>query len=303
MRNIAELRSVSIGPIAAEILRHAHELDVIAVFERSFYLMAPDGIICVALDVLGPGPINVLITPMSGAQPWTGGLPAETKAVTSAGRLTVGSAFTIDLATARRWQPPPWPAVSKGALERGPPEVRRLALPLLPHDGLAPLVLSSSVAPIRSLTMEAATGIVTELQRSLPRDLSTGNWSANALRSATLLVGLGPGLTPSGDDVLGGMMLALSALGQSDLRDALWQTIGAELDDLTVPISAMHLSAAADGFGTEAMHRMIGAVVAGNVAEIAALLPGMSDIGATSGWDALAGAVLTLDAWNGRPDA
>ena len=98
-------------------------------------------------------------------------------------------------------------------------------------------------------------------------------------------------------------MLALSALGQSDLRDALWQTIGAELDDLTVPISAMHLSAAADGLGTEAMHRMIGAVVAGDVAEIAALLPGMSDIGATSGWDALAGAVLTLDAWSGRPDA
>ena len=299
MRRLVELRATSIGPIAAGILRHAHELDVIAVFERSFYLMAPHGIVCVALDALGPGPINVLIAPAPGAQPWTGGLPAETKAMTSAGKLTVGGAFTIDLAPAQPWAPPPWPIVSAEALRRGLDELRRIAPPLLPGDGLAPLVFG--VPSKRTATMEAAASLVADLVRTLPGDLATGVWSVEALRSATLLIGLGPGLTPSGDDLLGGMMLSLTALGLDDMRDALWDAIGPELDDLTVPISAMHLSAAADGLGAEVMHNMIGAIVAGESQRVGALLPAVAELGATSGWDALAGVAIVLEARRSRP--
>lgn len=90
------------------------------------------------------------------------------------------------------------------------------------------------------------------------------------------------------------MMLALSALGRDGLRDALWQSIGTELDDLTVPISAMHLAAAADGLGAAAMHEMIAAVVAGDTARIATLTPAINAFGATSGWDAMAGVALAL---------
>ncbi len=296
MRKLAELRAVSLGPVAAEVLRNAAQLDVIAVFERSFYLMAPNGIVCVALEALGPGPINVLMTPLAGLQPWTGGLPAETKAVTSADRLTVGTAFTIDLATATPWEPPPWAAVSAAAAARGVAEVLRLAPLYLPADGLAALIFAPGHKVARTLTAEAASGLIADLLRTLPTDLTRGAWSEAALRSATLLVGLGPGLTPSGDDLLGGMMLALSATGRADMRDALWQTIGAELDDLTVPISAMHLAATADGLGAQAMHEIINALLAGNAGHIGALLPTMNAIGATSGWDALAGAVMVLAA-------
>lgn len=303
MRKLAELRSVSIGPVAAEILRNATQLDVIAVFERSFYLMAPNGIVCVALDALGPGPINILITPHAGPQPWTGGLPAETKAVTSAGRLTVGSAFTVDLATAKPWVPPTWPAVFDEAIAHGVADVMRLVPTFIPSDGLAALVFAPDHKAARTATAEAATGLIDVLKRALPRDLARGKWGADTLRAATLLVGLGPGLTPSGDDLLGGMMLALSTLGRDEMRDALWQAIGAELDDLTVPISAMHLSAAADGLGAQAMHEMIGAVVTGDAARILALLPSLNAIGATSGWDALAGVIMTLDAWRRQAGA
>jgi Protein of unknown function (DUF2877) len=296
MRKLAEVRAVSIGPIASDILRNATSLDVTAVFERSFYLMAPNGIVCVALEALGPGPINILIMPNSGPQPWTGGLPAETKAVTSAGRLTVGTAFTIDLATAQPWQPPAWPHFDAAALASGLAQVKQLAPTLLPNDGLASLVLAPRHKAQRTSTAEAAAELVADLARVLPQDIASGAWSADAQRAAILLVGLGPGLTPSGDDLLGGMMLALSALGRDTMRDTLWQIIGGELDDLTVPISAMHLSAAADGLGTQAMHEMIGAVLAGDAARITKLLPTMSTIGATSGWDALAGAMLVLNA-------
>lgn len=296
MRKLPDLRATSIGPIAAEVLRHASELDLLAVFERSFYLMAPQGIVCIGLRDLGAGPINVLIEPLAGAQPWTGGLPAETKAITSAGRLTVGTAFTIDLATAAPWLPPPWPRVSTDAIARGVASALKLAPDMLPKDGLAPLVLLSGRPSPRTPTAEAASGLIADLRRVMPADLQRGAWSEDAVRSATLLVGLGPGLTPSGDDLLGGMMLALTALGRDHLRDALWDAISGELDDLTVPISAMHLSAAADGLGAEAMHETLGAVVAGNSDEIAHRLPALGAIGATSGWDALAGAMLVFAA-------
>jgi Protein of unknown function (DUF2877) len=166
----------------------------------------------------------------------------------------------------------------------------------VPDDGLAALVLAPGHKAARTLTAEAAAGLLADLTRELPANLKRGAWSDNALRAATLLVGLGPGLTPSGDDLLGGMMLALSAIGRNEMRDALWLTVGAELDDLTVPISAMHLSAAADGLGAQAMHEMIGAVASGDVAQIAALLPTMNAIGATSGWDALAGVMMVMRA-------
>jgi hypothetical protein len=180
MRSLPELRAVGIGPIAAEVLRHATTLDVIAVFERSFYLMAPNGIVCIALEALGAGPINVLITPLAGqrggAQPWTGGLPAETKAVTSAGRLTVGSAFTIDLATAKPWQAPAWPSVDGVAVARGVAEVVRLAPGVLPGDGLAALVLAPGHKGAHTLTAEAASSLVLDLTRVLAADLNTARW-------------------------------------------------------------------------------------------------------------------------------
>ncbi|MFX8976555.1 DUF2877 domain-containing protein, partial [Acinetobacter baumannii] len=39
------------------------------------------------------------------------------------------------------------------------------------------------------------------------------------------LIGLGPGLTPSGDDLVGGALIALAELDLPNIRDVLWSTI------------------------------------------------------------------------------
>ena len=110
------------------------------------------------------------------------------------------------------------------------------------------------------------------------------------------LIGLGPGLTPSGDDLLGGALVALHLLGRIDLRDALWQKVREPALADANAISRAHLTAAAQGLGGAALHAVLNDVLTGTTAALPRRLAAVEAIGHTSGWDALAGAVLVLRA-------
>jgi hypothetical protein len=104
------------------------------------------------------------------------------------------------------------------------------------------------------------------------------------------LVGLGPGLTPSGDDFLIGALAMLDALERTNIHAALGSAVIAAADR-TSPLSASFLRAAAAGHVGENLHTMVAAVLTGNAdAAVAAA----ARIGHTSGWDALAGAIVTV---------
>ena len=104
------------------------------------------------------------------------------------------------------------------------------------------------------------------------------------------LIGLGPGLTPSGDDFLSGALALLDALGIPQLHARLGHAV-IDAAGLTSPLSACFLRAAADRHIGEYLHRAVASLVAGDVdAAIAAA----RRIGHSSGWDMLAGAATTL---------
>ena len=111
------------------------------------------------------------------------------------------------------------------------------------------------------------------------------------------LVGLGPGLTPSGDDLLGGILIALQALGRRDAVHMLWPTVSRCVAETENSISAAHLAAAAEGLGSAAVHAVFHDLVRGNGGALADRLDAIGRIGHTSGWDALAGVVTVLRAW------
>ena len=160
--------------------------------------------------------------------------------------------------------------------------------------GLAPLVFGS-VASTRNRTAVAAASIVQAFRSSLAASLSRPTPTAELVSSATLLIGLGDGLTPSGDDFLGGVFLALSAMQHGALRDALWAAIEPELEALTVEISAAHLAGAADGLGAAAIHDLLAAILGGDGVAVAAAVPTLAEIGHTSGFDTFAGIAVALD--------
>jgi len=122
-------------------------------------------------------------------------------------------------------------------------------------------------------------------------------WLCGAGKPDDALIGLGPGLTPAGDDFVGGAMIALRAGGEAELADqvAAWALPLAETR--TGRISRAHLACAARGEGHEALHALLAAPEGSTRFEES--LARLARIGHTSGLDAAAGALLALAARRG----
>ena len=284
------------GAIAREVLGDDGEVRVLAVFERTFYLACPHGIVCVGPPDLVAGPINVAT---ADERTWASlALAVDDEGEIAAGMATVGDTLAIDVASGATWHPSPFPAFAPQAASRGVAAVRDAVAAECPSDGLASLVFFPT-ARRASTGIDAASAAaqpVAQLRDTLPSVLRSGRWNAAALRAATLLIGLGPGFTPSGDDLVGGLMLALTASGRAPLRNDLWHALRPELDDLTTPPSAMHLSAAADGMAAEPIHHLLDDILSGGTAALGDRLAAVTRLGHTSGWDIAAGMILGLEA-------
>lgn len=293
----AAIPLVRCGAIAREVLADAGETRVIASFERSFYLACPRGIVCIGTPGIGAGPIQAEVSLPEGMTWATLGIMPEARGETSGDVTAIGDGLLLDIATGSTWLPPPMPDFEAMRVRRGTIALRNHARAGLPDEGFARLIFGDPVAE-RDLSamMKAARGPLDDLQGALRPSLDGDTWRAEAVQAATLLVGLGPGFTPSGDDVLGGLLLALTSAGRIGLRDALWQALEPELDALTVPASAMHLSAAADGMAGEPVHLLLNAILRDDVESLPAHLQRVAAIGHTSGWDCLAGLVMGLEA-------
>jgi Protein of unknown function (DUF2877) len=173
--------------------------------------------------------------------------------------------------------------------------LRQLEPSFWPSEGFSRLVIAGR-PDVSDRSARAAQPIITDLTRLLPKAMTTGDASPELVRAATLLVGLGPGLTPSGDDFLGGLFLSLSALGQTELRDGLWDALAPEMDLLTTGLSGAHVAAAADGLASDQVHKALNAILANDAAELPAHIAILRGIGHCSGCDTLAGIMTGLDA-------
>lgn len=91
-------------------------------------------------------------------------------------------------------------------------------------------------------------------------------------------------------------MITLHALGKKRLAGTLAHAVLDLARLRTNEISRAHLACAAEGQGAEALHRAISALCLRDAPEPVRSLERMALIGATSGWDALAGVFLVLKA-------
>src|SRR4029079_8289987 len=117
------------------------------------------------------------------------------------------------------------------------------------------------------------------------------------------LLGLGPGLTPSGDDLLGGALIALRFLQLDQLWAELWAIIASQMDARTHPISRAHLRAAAEGHCAPSLTAFLRAVTTRNIANLLDAIQGVTKLGHTSGWDILAGMVVVLRSFSRKIQA
>jgi uncharacterized protein DUF2877 len=115
----------------------------------------------------------------------------------------------------------------------------------------------------------------------------------SAAEVATGLIGLGPGLTPSGDDTLVGIEAALHAL-DSPAAGFLAPAMG-DVGDRTTELAATLLRHASAGEFAERLHTLLAALLGSDDATIASAIDRAADWGATSGTDCLLGVLIGLD--------
>lgn len=105
---------------------------------------------------------------------------------------------------------------------------------------------------------------------------------------------MGGGLTPAGDDLIGGALIALRAVGKKGIANRLAKWALRLARSGTNRISFAHLACAASGQGHEALHQALAAILAGR-RSLGKELSALKRIGHSSGMDALSGARLALD--------
>jgi hypothetical protein len=113
-----------------------------------------------------------------------------------------------------------------------------------------------------------------------------------AFKPAHALLGLGPGLTPSGDDLVGALLFARRMLRDARAWDATATKLVEAARTRTHAISAALLADLAAGHGHAALHRVAAALAAG--ADPLPAARELTAIGAASGWEMLAGLLIGL---------
>lgn len=281
------VRVTEIGGKAADALARARgTARVLAVLSGSVYLVADGQIVWLG----GPGSTlhpRAMLAPAPAA--------------------VVGDALRVDATHARSWRPPPLALgpSSADSIAAGCRRLRGSLSAVGAPDGLA--VLLGDLAPEGRATPTSPEGrrgsrsIHAELlERAAPgvhalaAACAAGD-APSAAEAALGLLGLGPGLTPAGDDFVGGAFFAralLTAAGTGD-REA-WRASAIALRSragaLTHPISAALLGDLLEGESHAPIHDLARGLAAGSRwPDVLDAARRLTRIGHSSGWDILGG--------------
>jgi hypothetical protein len=228
---------------------------------------------------------------------WLGGVraPLHPRAILSATPVAADTdEIRIEVDGLSPWRPAPvaLDAAARATLaERGATVAQRVA-GLAAPGGFGALLTGGRPAFPLDGAADLALALAHACARDDPDDVTD---------VALALLGLGGGLTPSGDDYVGGVLFirTLTALGDRPGWRRLADAVVAAAPARTHPISAALLADLADGLGWAPLHDLIAALATGDdaAAEIAAR--SLVRLGHTSGWDLLAGVIAGLGALPG----
>jgi hypothetical protein len=289
---------VALGSAARRVLAEGGEGKVLAVFRRAFYLEGRGGLICLGPLSLGAGPLNLLCAK------WRPGEVAPGMLARLSGaeiRLAGGAVFS--LSAANDWGPPQPCDWHVADLRRGLTGLARAAARRAPREGLGRLIPTLADGGRPAAADDTASPL---LRRGAEGASALAEWLARDARlpppdRARVLIGLGPGLTPSGDDLIAGALVALRAFLRPDAAEQLGAWALRLAATWTGAISRAHLAAAGAGEGSEQLHRVLAAICTAPEVGLESELDAVDRIGHCSGWDALAGVALAGAAVAARP--
>jgi hypothetical protein len=245
---------------------------------------------------LAPNGVQVTLTP--GITMLALGLAPGQPAWWQADRIDLpGAGLTLGLSGATVWDARFAPAggLTAARLARGVRELRRVVLDAAPEAPLTALLGPAAPGPPGSPLVSRLRGPLHDLV--LGAVLGEPGRVAAAARE---IAGLGPGLTPSGDDVLIGFLAGLVPGGlavglAAGHRHVVTALVGAAGPRMSV-LGRVWLHHAARGEVAEPLHRLLGAMLGPSPAALAPAAAPLLALGATSGPDLAVGLLAGLDA-------
>ncbi|MCW5878010.1 MAG: DUF2877 domain-containing protein [Anaerolineales bacterium] len=286
------LRASSIAPRAKAWLAGTQQAYVLHSFERAINLVNQEGdVLTIADEGLGHGPFSLLIEDQ---------LPQDihigSKLLVFENGLWLGD-WLVDAEDAKLWQPTPdWTSIrSLSDLDWASQALAELLRQHATAESFAHLVvnpLGRSALPGR--IQQAAEQRIPLLFAAV-RDGDNGQ----AAQAAKGLAGLGPGLTPAGDDLLLGALFACWARLPSENARLLSQAIVSAAAPRTHQLSAAWLSAGAAGEAPAVWHELFEAIAKEDAVSLGEMAMRILPTGHSSGADALAGFSGVLQALHG----
>ncbi len=304
MRN-QRVKALSISrPVFDRVSRDGLTGRVLANYHRACNLVTSAGeIIALVGPAIGNGPLNVVIEGSGVFEHVETGWPA----VFSDDQLALGDSLVVLLGSARLWSP----EVNWGCLTtqriRLKDNLAALCSWLSQNyttNGLPGLVLGEEAKGCEDKTRSPQNRAFLTMAwagiKGLMRALQDGDRSS-IHESAALLAGLGPGLTPAGDDYLVGLMAGLriwpGPCGVSP--EEACQIILEATEGKTTLLSRAFLHGAKEGLFGEDWHGLLSELARGEAIGIQRAAGRILSSGATSGADALAG-FLSPYVWQRR---
>ena len=266
-------------------------LRVQSVYRSVVNIGTADGLLTIASTAGGGLPNGVLVDL---GRDWRAiGLHPGMAVIASDAKIHVPDAgLEVQLTGASRWSPrlrTSAEAADAAATRWGARNAatRTIARARASAGGFGPL-LGGDDAPDPAGYLDAARPLLARLILAL--ESGDRNLAGEA---ATGLIGLGQGLTPSGDDVLVGIEAALRALARPTAGFLVLATGG--LEERTTALAATLLRHAAAGEFAERVHVLLAALLGSDDEAIPAAIDRAVAWGATSGTDCLLGLLIGLD--------
>ena len=262
---------------------------VVAVHASAVNLRIGEALITIARASVGGLPTGIGLD--EAFAPRAAGIrPGDPVAVS--GTIVRVGPVAIDLAGVRPWSPRlphrpiPVDLAERAAVLRSAVEPR--------GAGRAPLRAADRRGPTGPASTPREIDDVLESRvRRLRSAVRRGDGAAIAA-AGRALVGLGVGLTPSGDDVLVGLSAAWAAIGDAaGARQA--GDWSAWADGRTTDVALDFHRAAADGAYAERLHDTLAAILAGPIDAIPIAVARAAAWGATSGTDTMRGVLIGLE--------
>lgn len=254
------------APNAAPVPVHSRHRHVVNL------LVPGAGLLALASDELDDAPWTIRVADWAAVEPLIG-----TSVVLSHEGVLLGADHSLRLDPQTRWfaQPVDLAVVPTRDLARASAVLgAAVREPVTPFGRASAQVIHTRTATLRACLLDDADG----------PDLAA---------AVAALVGLGEGLTPSGDDIITGLAFLAAQPGMclGSRRPAIRRALG-EAAHRTTLLSATTMAAAVEGRGRQRFHDLAMAIVEGRTRSA---VPAVLSIGHSSGSDLLKGMSLALD--------